>query len=58
MDNDVKWLAIMIIGVVFAIAASAFAPNGIAQKIEACMTQPDMQYISGNCVPIVRKINE
>lgn len=39
----------------FAIMMVGIANSGdtTAERIEACMSQPNMQYVSGNCVPQV-----
>ena len=55
-------LVLGLVGVlaVLAIAGTiiSFAPDSTAQRIQACMTQPNMQYITrvGNpqCLPIER----
>jgi hypothetical protein len=49
---------------VLAIAGtiSLFAPDATAQRIQACMTQPNMQYITRvgipQCLPIERNDND
>lgn len=50
--SEVKWLAIGVIGMFFAIAIMTFAPDDLAQRIAACMTQPEMQFVDGDCIPI------
>jgi len=56
MNNDIlvaiiAGLAIVVIGV--GAAVSSFAPDVNAQRIAACMTQPDMEYRHGyGCVRI------
>lgn len=54
-DNNFKWLMIGFAAMSFALMApamfSAFGPDERAERIAACMTQPGMQYVDGDCIP-------
>lgn len=52
MPEEAKWIAIGVIGIFFAVAVMSFAPDYMAERIAACMTQPGMQYVSNDCIPI------
>jgi hypothetical protein len=50
-------LATIVAVVCISIVAAVYAPNRKAQEIQACMSQPGMQYVRDagshyNCIPI------
>jgi hypothetical protein len=45
MRNEEKFLAIVLIAIVVGITISMFAPDRSAERIAACMTQPNMEYV-------------
>lgn len=46
-------LSVFILGMFGGIAVSSFAPDATAQRIAACMQQPNMQYNNfDGCIPI------
>ena len=49
MNSDVKCVAIMFIGLAFAVAMPVIFNND-DEKIAACMTQDGMVYYRGNCI--------
>jgi len=52
--SDFGWYAVMIVGVVFGLALMSFSGSSLdstAERIEACMTAPNMQYVDGDCIP-------
>lgn len=54
-NDEGKWfmigLALLALAFMLPVALSEFAPDHEAERIAACMTQPNMQYVDGNCVP-------
>ena len=55
MPNEVKWIAIGSIGLFAALAVMSYAPDFIAERVAACMTQPGMQYVDGDCISIPKE---
>jgi hypothetical protein len=55
MPNEAKWIAIGAIGLFFALAAMMYAPDAIAERIAACMTQPGMQFTEAGCLPVPKE---
>jgi hypothetical protein len=54
MRNEEKFLAIILVTVIVGITISIIAADTTPQRIEACMTQPNMEYIFGRgCVRAV-----
>lgn len=49
MDKDVWIVGIIAVGFVATIAVVAFAPDAIAKRIEACMSQPNMVFTADGC---------
>lgn len=54
MDREVWITGIIAVGFVATFAVVAFAPDSIAQRIEACMTQPNTVFNSEGCFPADR----
>jgi uncharacterized protein YjeT (DUF2065 family) len=53
--NETTLIAVCIVAVVAGLAVSSFAPDSMAQRIEACMIQPNTQYLIGRgCVVLSR----
>ena len=49
--SDLGWIAILMVGVTMTVPLMLFATSGSkAAEIAACMTQPDMEYVKGNCL--------
>ena len=56
MDGEEMMFTILFCAVILgATLSSIFSTDSTAQKIEACMTQPGMQYLRYSCVPIENK---
>jgi hypothetical protein len=49
MDTEVWITGIIAVGFVVTIAIAAWAPDAIAERIKACMTQPNMVYTVEGC---------
>lgn len=53
VDNETKWIFLGIATIIFAfmspIALSTVFGDKESDRIAACMTQPNMEYIDGDC---------
>jgi membrane protein implicated in regulation of membrane protease activity len=53
VDNETKWLVLGLAAIIFAImmppALSIMFGDKESDRIAACMTQPNMEYIDGDC---------
>jgi hypothetical protein len=53
--NETILIAVCIFAIAVGVAVSSFAPDSMAQRIEACMIQPNTQYLIGRgCVVLSR----
>ena len=65
-NKSLAMLGLGLVGVLIVLVISgtiiSFAPDSTAQRIQACMTQPNMQYITRagipQCLPIERNDND
>jgi hypothetical protein len=53
VDNETKWIFLGLAAIIFAlmspIALGAAFGDKESDRIAACMTQPNMEYIDGDC---------
>lgn len=50
-DDYDKWVAIVLIGLVFSAAVVSFAPTPEKELMHTCMRFENMMYVNGNCIP-------